>query len=67
MTLNEVLLRFGTDAEVCSLLRVGRPALSNWRQRGALPPGRALQILRLAKQRGLRIRLDDLPVNVPRT
>ena len=62
MTLDALLSLFGNDAAVARLLGVGQPAISNWRAVGSLPPARAIQLAQMARRRGMRLAVEDLPV-----
>jgi hypothetical protein len=59
MTLDQVITMLGGEAAVQAHCKCGASAVSNWRARG-LPPGRKFDLALMAKQRGVKLTLEQL-------
>jgi|TARA_R110001583_G_C5478412_1_gene393556 hypothetical protein len=53
---------YGDEKAAQEALSVGRTAIANWRKWGQFPREKALTIALDARERGLRIRLEDIPI-----
>jgi hypothetical protein len=62
-TIDEILLRvYGDQNKAQEALGVGRTAIANWRTWGYFPRVRALTIALDAREKGLRLKLEEIPI-----
>ena len=60
MTLPEIIQRLGGPAAIGRHLDIRGQAISHWLRKDQVPIDRVPSLLRLAKQKRLRLRADDL-------
>lgn len=56
---DEIIDSFGGVSALAELLGMSASGIRNWPERG-IPKGRGLQLLRLARERGVRLTEDEL-------
>ena len=62
MSIDDLILNLGGPAVVSRFIGVSMQAVCNWVRRNEIPPGRQLEIWRMAAERGIDWRPAGVPV-----